>query len=67
MIAIAVPVRPALTAQTKGLGFGLAAVAIWAAYLAFACAGVNAGLAPVDFVFLRFVTAGAIMLPWLLR
>lgn len=67
MIAIAVPVRRALTAQTKGLGFGLAAVAIWAAYLAFARAGVNAGLPPVDFVFLRFVTAGAIMLPWLLH
>lgn len=66
MTAIAVPLRPALTAQTKGLGFGLAAVGMWAAYLAFARAGVNAGLTPVDFVFLRFVTAGAIMLPWLL-
>jgi drug/metabolite transporter (DMT)-like permease len=46
---------------------GLAAVAMWAAYLAFARAGVKAGLAPVDFVVLRFGTAGAIMLLWLLR
>jgi drug/metabolite transporter (DMT)-like permease len=67
MTVIDMPARPALSAQSKGLGFGLAAVAMWAAYLAFARAGVNAGLTPVDFVFLRFVTAGAIMLPWLIR
>jgi drug/metabolite transporter (DMT)-like permease len=67
MTVLAMPARPVLSAQTKGLGFGLAAVAMWAAYLAFARAGVNAGLTPVDFVFLRFVTAGAIMLPWLLH
>lgn len=67
MTAVVTPFRPALSAQTKGLGFGLAAVAMWAAYLAFARAGVNAGLTPADFVFLRFTTAGAIMLPWLMR
>jgi drug/metabolite transporter (DMT)-like permease len=67
MTAIEVPARSALSAQARGLGFGLAAVAMWAAYLAFARAGVNAGLTVVDFVFLRFVTAGAIMLPWLLH
>jgi drug/metabolite transporter (DMT)-like permease len=65
MTVAPMPFRPALSAQTKGFGFGLAAVAMWAAYLAFARAGVNAGLTPVDFIFLRFVTAGAIMLPWL--
>lgn len=59
--------RTAVSAQSKGLGFGLAAVAMWAAYLAFARAGVKAGLTPVDFVFLRFVTAGIVMLPWVLR
>jgi drug/metabolite transporter (DMT)-like permease len=67
MTVIDMPTRPALSAQSRGLGFGLAAVAMWAAYLAFARAGVNAGLTPVDFVFLRFVTAGAIMLPWLIH
>ena len=49
-----------------GLGAGLAAVAMWGSYLAFARAGVNAGLTPFDFVALRYATAGAIMLPWLL-
>jgi drug/metabolite transporter (DMT)-like permease len=67
MTAITMLARPAMSSQTKGLGFGLAAVAMWAAYLAFARAGINAGLTPVDFVFLRFVTAGAIMLPWLIH
>lgn len=51
----------------KGIFFGLAAVAMWASYLAYARAGVNVGLAPQDFVFLRYATAGAIMLPWLMR
>ena len=67
MTVTPMPLRPAISAQTKGLSFGLAAVVMWAAYLAFARAGVNAGLTPVDFVFLRFVTAGAIMLPWLIH
>jgi drug/metabolite transporter (DMT)-like permease len=67
MTAIPLPARLTLSPQTTGLGFGLAAVAMWAAYLAFARAGVNEGLIPVDFVFLRFVTAGAVMLPWLLH
>ena len=43
--------------------FGLAAVAKWAAHLTFARAGVKAGLTPANFVVLRFVTAGAVMLP----
>ena len=49
-----------------GLMAGLSAVAMWGAYLAFARAGVSAGLTPFDFVALRYATAGAIMLPWLL-
>ena len=56
------PVSPALL----GVGAGLAAVAMWGAYLAFARAGVNDGLGSFDFVALRYATAGAIMLPWLL-
>lgn len=46
---------------------GIAAAFMWASYLAFARAGVNAGLTPADFVFLRYATAGVLMLPWLLR
>lgn len=51
----------------RGLGYGLAAVVMWASYLSFARAGVDAGLLPQDIVFLRFVTAGALLVPWLLR
>ncbi len=60
------PLPAAFSPRTAGLGFGLAAVAMWAAYLAFARAGVNAGLHPVDFVVLRFGMAGMVMLPWML-
>ncbi|MEZ5936075.1 MAG: DMT family transporter [Alphaproteobacteria bacterium] len=66
--AIPIPGVPSLNAAfNPGLLFGLAAVAMWASYLAYARAGVNAGLEPQDFVFLRYATAGAIMAPWLLR
>lgn len=50
-----------------GLGFGLAAALMWAAYLAYARLGVKTGLGPADFIFLRYATAGAIMLPFLLK
>lgn len=63
----AAPAAPRLSPLAKGTLAGLAAVAMWALYLAFARAGVNAGLKPEDFVFLRYATAGAIMLPWVLR
>lgn len=63
---LSVSAIPAAPSIPRGVSAGLAAVAMWAAYLAFARAGVKAGLTPVDFVALRFATAGAIMLPWLL-
>lgn len=50
-----------------GLAAGIAAALIWATYLVFAKMGTTSGLAPQDFVLLRFGTAAAIMLPWLLR
>ena len=50
-----------------GIAAGIAAAAIWATYLVFAKSGTVGGLIPQDFVLLRFGTAAAIMLPWLLR
>lgn len=50
-----------------GLAAGIAAALTWATYLVFAKMGTTGGLAPQDFVLLRFGTAAAIMLPWLLR
>ena len=39
---------------------------MWAGYITFARQGVTGGLHPVDFVLLRYLVAGTIMLPWLL-
>jgi drug/metabolite transporter (DMT)-like permease len=55
-----------LSPATKGMAFGLAAVAMWASYLAYARLGVSTGLKPQDFLILRYGTAALIMLPWLL-
>lgn len=52
---------------TKGIAAGIFAAIIWATYLVFAKSGTSHGLAPQDFVLLRFGTAAAIMLPWLIR
>ena len=59
---------PAPSAFTvpPGALYGLAAVAMWGGYLAFARQGVQTGLTPADFVFLRYATAGVLMVPWLL-
>lgn len=59
---------PAATGPTtKGIAAGIAAAIIWATYLVFAKSGTSHGLAPQDFVLLRFGTAAAIMLPWLVH
>ncbi len=58
---------PTLPPALRGTLWGLTAVAIWGLYLASARAGVTAGIAPVDLAFLRYGTAGLILLPWLLR
>lgn len=52
---------------TIGIAAGLCAALIWSAYMLFAKTGTASGLRPQDFVLLRFGTAAAIMLPWLLR
>ena len=63
MTPLSLPTRPHLS----GILSGLAAVVIWGAYLAFARAGMATGLTAADFIALRFVTAGAVMLPWAIR
>jgi drug/metabolite transporter (DMT)-like permease len=70
--ALTTPLRAAggfskLAPETRGLIFGAAAVIIWGSYLAFARAGVSAGLTGFDFTAIRYGTAGLVMLPWLLR
>jgi drug/metabolite transporter (DMT)-like permease len=59
--------RPEVSPAVQGLAWGGVAVAIWGVYLAFARANVSAGIAPADLAFVRYLTAGTLMLPWLLR
>ena len=61
------PPKSALSPALQGVMWGGAAVTIWGVYLAFARANVSAGVLPVDLAFIRYLTAGMIMLPWLLR
>jgi drug/metabolite transporter (DMT)-like permease len=63
LAAAAQRLPPALS----GTLWGLLAVGVWGLYLASARAGVTAGIAPADLAFLRYATAGLILLPWLLR
>ena len=58
--------KPALSPVLLGVGAGLTAVSMWASYLTFAKAGIDAGLTPVDFLVLRFAVAGVVMAVWLL-
>jgi drug/metabolite transporter (DMT)-like permease len=58
--------RATLSPSVKGALFGLGAVVIWGSYLALARAGVSVGLSGADFAFIRYATAGLVMLPWLL-
>ncbi len=57
----------ALSPESRGVLWGLVAVAIWGLYLAVARANVTAGVAPRDVALVRYATAGLILLPWLLR
>jgi drug/metabolite transporter (DMT)-like permease len=58
---------PVLSPATTGLIAGITAAFVWAAYLVTTKAGTAAGLLPQDFLMLRFATAAAITLPWLMR
>ncbi len=56
---------PALSPEARGMMLGAAAATIWGLYLALARQGISAGLTPVDIAAFRYVTAGLVMLPWL--
>ena len=51
----------------RGYVLGCLAAIIWGGYLVSSRRGIAAGLAPADLAFLRYVVAGAVMLPFLLR
>ncbi len=53
--------------ERAGLLFGAVAALIWGGYLAVTRRAVELGLHADDLAFIRYVTAGALMLPWFLR
>ena len=65
-MALAVMDRPPSAAR-KGILYGLLASAIWGGYLAVTRRGIQSGLAAEDMAFLRYATAGLILLPWILK
>jgi drug/metabolite transporter (DMT)-like permease len=50
-----------------GFACGLLTAVIWGGYLAMTRYGIGAGLTAPDLAFLRYTTAGLVLLPWLLR
>jgi drug/metabolite transporter (DMT)-like permease len=66
-IAAARVALPSFGPVAKGVMLGLGAALIWGSYLALARLGVSSGLAAEDIAFVRYATAGLILLPWFLR
>ncbi len=56
--------RPALQ-EFEGVVYGLLAACIWGCYLAVSGQGLNGGLDASDLAFVGTLTAGLLMLPWL--
>lgn len=70
MTALALTLSPPqrrMPAALAGVLWGSVAVAIWGVYLAFARANVASGVLPADLTFVRYMTAGLVMLPYLAR
>ncbi|WPU21937.1 DMT family transporter [Cedecea neteri] len=51
----------------KGILYGLITAAIWGGFITVSRQGIGAGLQSIDLAFLRYLSAGALLLPWLLR
>lgn len=63
----AVPAKDMPGTLRRGYVLGCVAAVIWGGYLVTSRRGIAVGLAPTDMAFLRYVIAGAVMLPLLLR
>lgn len=71
MTHVALALRPAVGTQDgktlAGIGFGLIAAAAWSGYTVASRAGVTAGFSAFDLTALRFIVAGLVLLPFVLR
>ncbi len=59
--------RPTTRNYARGAIYGLSAVCIWAAFIVVSRLGVRTSLTPWDVAAIRFVVAGAILSPYLMR
>lgn len=59
--------KPTMSCGVQGVLWVVVAVTIWGVYMAFARASVTSGVLPADLAFVRYATAGLVMLPWLWR
>lgn len=55
---------PQAMRERYGLAYGAFAATIWGGYLAISRQGIAAGLTAADLAFLRYATAGLLLLPW---
>jgi drug/metabolite transporter (DMT)-like permease len=58
---------PSRSSFVRGAVYGLAAVSIWGAFIVVSRLGVRTSLTPWDVAAIRFATAGALLLPYLVR
>jgi drug/metabolite transporter (DMT)-like permease len=58
---------PSPTTSARGAIYGLAAVCIWAGFIVVSRLGVRTSLTPWDVAAVRFVVAGTLLLPYLMR
>jgi drug/metabolite transporter (DMT)-like permease len=58
---------PTTSEYIRGSFYGLAAVSIWASWIVAVRLGIRTRLSPQDIVAIRFVVAGLILLPYLLK
>lgn len=65
-VTIAEP-RNTVSRTRRGWLHGCVAALIWGGYLAVSRQGIAAGLQAADLAFLRYATAGLLLLPWLVR
>lgn len=56
--------HPRFSSRTLGIIAAVVTILIWTSFIVIARASVKGNLLPLDMVFLRFIGAGVVLLPW---
>ncbi|MBK7502350.1 MAG: hypothetical protein IPI14_06665 [Polaromonas sp.] len=56
--------HPRFSSRTLGIIAAVVTILIWTSFIVIARASVKGNLLPLDIVFLRFIGAGVVLLPW---